>query len=310
MFQMMNEARIGVGLAGAATASVAYREALAYAQDRPQGRTLGTPGGVGPQVPIIEHADVRRMLLRQKAIVEGAMALVGVTARYADVALHAPESVERERAQLLLDLLTPVTKSYPAEHGFEANALAVQVHGGYGYSSEYLPEAWLRDQKLNSIHEGTTGIQGLDLLGRKVMARGGAALSALAQEVLWSVEEARKEELPSELCSAIEGATKTVGDLTMVLGAKGMSGDAAGMMLHSNDYLELASTWIVGWLWLRQATAAKRCLKRGGPHPDVYEGKLLTAKYFIETEVPRIAQLASLCASGEDSYVKMKVEWF
>ena len=310
MFQMMNEARIGVGLAGAATASVAYREALAYAQERPQGRTLGTPSGAGAQVAIIEHADVRRMLLRQKAIVEGAMGLVGVTARYADVALHSPEAAERERAQLLLDLLTPVTKSYPAEHGFEANALAVQVHGGYGYSSEYLPEAWLRDQKLNTLHEGTTGIQGLDLLGRKVMARGGAALTALAHEVQSSVEDARKAEVASDLCNAVEGATKTVGEVTMTLGAKGMSGDPAGMMLHSNDYLELVSAWIVGWIWLRQATAAKRALKRGGPYPDVYEGKLLTAKYFIETELPRVAQLAALCASGEDSYVKMKVEWF
>ncbi|HSQ61915.1 MAG TPA: acyl-CoA dehydrogenase family protein, partial [Polyangiaceae bacterium] len=150
MFQMMNEARIGVGLAASATSSAAYREALAYARTRTQGRPLGARGGA--QVPIIEHADVRRMLLRQKAIAEGSMSLVFATARYADVATHGATPEQRERAQALLDLLTPITKTFPAEKGFEATALAVQVHGGYGYSSEYLPEAWLRDQKLNTIH--------------------------------------------------------------------------------------------------------------------------------------------------------------
>ena len=131
-------------------------------------------------MPIIEHADVRRMLLRQKAIVEGGLGLVVETARLADVAEHAHHADERERARLLLDLLTPIAKTFPAENGFESNALAVQIHGGYGYTSEYLPEAWLRDQKLNTLHEGTTGIQSLDLLGRKVVAGGGAALRALA----------------------------------------------------------------------------------------------------------------------------------
>ncbi|HEX8114180.1 MAG TPA: acyl-CoA dehydrogenase family protein, partial [Kofleriaceae bacterium] len=168
MFQMMNEARIMVGLNGIATASVAYHEAVAYARTRTQGRPLSAKDPAVPPVAIARHPDVRRMLLRQKAIAVGGLVLIARVSSYADLALHASDAAERERAGLLLDLLTPVAKTFPAERGFEANALAVQIHGGYGYSSEYLPEAWLRDQKLNSLHEGTTGIQSIDLLGRKV----------------------------------------------------------------------------------------------------------------------------------------------
>jgi butyryl-CoA dehydrogenase len=181
MFLMMNQARIMVGLNGAATASVAYHEALAYARNRTQGRPLGSKDPTLPQVPIIEHADVRRMLLRQKAIVEGSFALLCFTAKQGDLSEHAEDEATRKRASLLLDALTPIAKSFPAEWGFEANALALQVHGGYGYSSEQLPEAWLRDQKLNSIHEGTTTIHGLDLLGRRIVAEAGAPLRILLE---------------------------------------------------------------------------------------------------------------------------------
>jgi alkylation response protein AidB-like acyl-CoA dehydrogenase len=301
MFQMMNEARIGVGLAAAATASVAYQEALEYARTRLQGRALGQRGG--PQTPIIAHADVRRMLLRQKAICEGAVALVLLTARYADVAAHG-SGESRERAQLLLDLLTPITKTFPAERGFESNALAVQIHGGYGYSSEYLPEAWMRDQKLNSIHEGTTGIQSMDLLGRKVMAKDGAALRLLLGEVEQSIGEAKSAGVPEALVSRVATAGATITDTTMKLAALGMGGDPEGMMRHSVDYLEMMSTFVVSWLWLRQATAAK---KKSGPF---YEGKLRAAQYFIETDLPKIAHLAHLCTSAEDSYAKMRDEHF
>jgi butyryl-CoA dehydrogenase len=190
MFQMMNEARIMIGVNGAATASAAYHEALSYALDRKQGRQLGARGG--EQVSIIEHADVRRMLLRQKAIVEGSFALLGTVARYADISEQGASDEERERAGLLLNLLTPIAKTFPAERGFEANVLAIQVHGGYGYTSEYLPEAYMRDQKLNTLHEGTNAIQSMDLLGRKVMSKGGAPLRALAEEIGSTIARGRE----------------------------------------------------------------------------------------------------------------------
>ena len=172
-----------VGLNATATASVAYHESLLYARGRPQGRPIGSRDKAQAPVPIIEHADVRRMLLRQKAIVEGSLSLVMEAARWADVAAHSDDEKERERAGALLDLITPIAKTFPAERGFDANALALQIHGGYGYSSEYLPEAWLRDQKLNTIHEGTTGIQSIDLLGRKVLREQGRSLALLAQQI-------------------------------------------------------------------------------------------------------------------------------
>lgn len=310
MFQMMNEARLMVGMNGIATASVAYHEAVAYARSRPQGRPLGAKDPASPQVPIIEHADVRRMLLKQKAIVEGGLSLLIHVALYADLSEHAPAEEDRKRYRLLLDLLTPVAKSFPAERGFEANALAVQVHGGYGYSSEYLPESWLRDQKLNSIHEGTTGIQGMDLLGRKVVAGGGAALVALSEEIASAAEAARAAGVETDWISRVERAVETVGALTMQLGGLGASGRAEEMMRHSADYLELFSLLAIAWQWLRQAAVAKQALAAGRGPRDFYEGKLCAAQYWIRAELPKLDALAELCRSNEDSYARMKPEWF
>jgi butyryl-CoA dehydrogenase len=310
MFQMMNEARILVGVSAAATASAAYHESVEYARVRPQGRSMKQRDPAAPQIPIIEHADVRRMLLRQKAIVEGALCLSLCTSRYADLAFHGVTPEARSRAALLLDLLTPVAKSFPAEKGFEANALSVQIHGGYGYSSEYLPEAWLRDQKLNTIHEGTTGIQSMDLLGRKAVAGGGAAIVALLEELAEAAERARAAEVPAAWIEAVTKAGASVAALTAELGAFALSGNVEKMMLHSVDYLELFSALVIGWQWLLQAAAAREGLKRQDALGDFYEGKLCAAQYWIFTEIPRIPALAELCRSAEDSYGRMKPAWF
>jgi len=310
MFQMMNEARISIGADGIGSASVAYHESLSYAASRPQGRPAANKDPRLPQVPILEHADVRRMLLRQKAIVEGGLGLVLQTALFADRARHAATEPERQHAQLLLDLLTPVAKSFPAEKGFESNALALQIHGGYGYTSEYLPEAWLRDQKLNSIHEGTTGIQGLDLLGRKVMANGGAALVALEAEVSGVCRRAENAGVEAAWVSAVREAGGSLNALTEELGARGRAGDVEGMLRHSADYLELFSTYAVAWQWLLQAAAAKEGLAKGVGSRDHLEGKLAAAQYWIRTELPKNAALVTLCRENEDSYARMKPAWF
>jgi butyryl-CoA dehydrogenase len=309
MFQMMNEARIMVGANAVATASVAFHESLAYALDRPQGRALTTRDPASPQVPIVEHADVRRMLLRQKAIVEGGLGLILFTARLADEA-HSPDEAARHQARLLLDLLTPIAKSFPAERGFESNALAVQIHGGYGYSSEYLPEAWLRDQKLNTIHEGTTGIQGQDLLGRKVVAEGGAALGALLAEVERSCARASRAGVDAKWVASVQAAGESIAALTGELGMKGAGGDVEGMMRHSADYLELVSIFAVAWQWLGQAAAAKEGLAAGRGPAGFYEGKLYAAQYWLQTELVRVPALVELVRGGDDSYSTMKAEWF
>ena len=316
MFQMMNEARIMVGLNGVATASVAYHEALAYARERKQGRPLGAKDG--PPVAIVEHADVRRMLLRQKAIVEAGLALVARVSLFSDLAQHAGD----DNAQLLLDLLTPVVKSFPAERGFEANALAIQIHGGYGYSSEYLPEAWLRDQKLNSIHEGTTGIQAADLLGRRAVAKGGAALVALGREIEKACERAREANLIADRhaaghstdrvdpawIAALEHAVRSVGELTGQLATR-------GDLTHATDYLELFSIVVIAWQWLELAAVATEALAgtlpRGAAPRDAgyYRAKLAAAKYWMHTELPRVAHLATLCRTAEDSYAALDPTW-
>ncbi|MET0386963.1 MAG: acyl-CoA dehydrogenase [Polyangiales bacterium] len=307
MFQMMNEARINIGLHGVATASVAYRTSIEYAQTRLQGRAPGNTHA--SSVPIIAHADVRRMLLRQKAISEGGLALVVATARYQDLAEHAESPQERGRAQLLLDLLTPITKSFPAERGFEANALAVQIHGGYGYTSEYLPEAWLRDQKLNSIHEGTTGIQSIDLVGRKVIKTEAGSINTLIDEIGPTLQRARAAGVEESWCAALE---KTLGDLrtlSLELVTRAAK-DPEGVLRHSVDYLDAVSTAVIGWMWLLSAAVAKERLAKGDADRNHCEGKLCAAQYWVYTELPRVQHLIELCRNNEDSYARMQADWF
>ena len=284
MFQMMNEARIMVGLNGVATASVAYQESLEYARTRPQGRPLTARDPAAPQVAIVQHADVRRMLLRQKAIVEGALALLVRTSLYADLARHADD-----RARTLLDLLTPVAKSFPAERGFEANALAVQIHGGYGYSSEYPVEAWLRDQKLNSIHEGTTGIQAIDLLGRRALAPN--ALAVLRDEIARTAARAREAGVPGG--DAVVAAT----DLLVV-------GASPQHLAHATDYLDAFSTVVIAWQWLELAAAAAERAARTG-ETGFTRGKRAACAYWLATELPRVHVLIDLVRSDETSFAAL-----
>lgn len=297
MFQMMNEARLMVGANAAATASVAFHQSVEYALDRKQGRPLGVNDATTAPIALIEHPDVRRMLLRQKAIVEGALALLGIAARFADVSSHHSDEAERTKAKLLLDLLTPIAKTFPSEKGFESNALALQIHGGYGYSSEYLPEAWLRDQKLNSIHEGTTTIQGLDLLGRKVIAGGGAAFLALQEAVLPDLDAAQVD------VSTLKHGFVILGEITATLSMRGSEGDVLGMLGHSADFLEGMSTLIIGWVWVRLANAT------GVRDDDFAIGLRAAASYWLNTEVPLAAVVLARCRD-ERSYLDVPVAVF
>ena len=309
MFVMMNGARLMVGFNAASTASAAFHESLEDAKTRPQGRPLAARDPREPQVPIIEHADVRRMLLRQKSIVEASLALCAQAAKWHDLSEHAAAPEEKARAQRLLDLITPAAKSFPSEKGFESCALALQIFGGYGYTAEYPAESYLRDQKLNTLHEGTTGIQGLDLLGRKAMMDGGALLQTFAEEVESAIEAAKQAgDAHAPLSSFAQQLSDAGGELaatTMALAQKGMSGDRDGMMAHSADYLELFSVIATSWLWLRMATAASRALPSPG-RDEMLRGKLACARYWFATELPRARLLAELIRSAEDSYQSVR----
>lgn len=209
---------------------------------------------------------------------------------------------ERQHARRMLDVLTPIAKSFPAEWGFESNVLAVQVLGGYGYTSEYAPEAYLRDQKLNAIHEGTTGIQGLDLLGRKVMQEGGAGLMSLIEAMQRTAGSARTAGVSIVEVEAFESALARVGSLTATLGARGASGDVQGMMGHSADYLMLMSILAVAWQWLDLWAAA-----HGSSRPEAFRGGIARAgSYWLRTELPRVHALADLCESAEASYLDVR----
>ncbi|WP_216659172.1 acyl-CoA dehydrogenase [Nocardioides sp. zg-1230] len=302
MFHMMNAARLGVGMGATTTAYTAYLKSLEYARSRPQGRRLTAADPGAPQVPIIEHADVRRMLLAQKSYVEGALALNLYCSRLLDVQATARDEEERTEAGRLLDLLTPIAKSWPSQWGQESNSLAIQVLGGSGYTRDYDVEAHWRDQRLNPIHEGTHGIQALDLLGRKVLGGGGASLMALASRIVETVGRARElDGEPAAHADALQAAVDRLGEVTMTLAGLG---DPERTMANATVYLEAAGHVVVAWMWLEQLVAV------GEKAGDFYDGKRAAARYFFRWELPKVGPMLDLLASGDTTTLEMRDAWF
>ncbi len=309
MFHMMNEARIGVGLGAAALGAAGYRASLVYARDRPQGRHPGHKDATSAQVPIIEHADVRRLLLAQKAAVEGALALLLYTAFLVDATKAAPNAETRHETELLLDLLTPIAKSWPSEFCLEANKQAIQVLGGYGYTRDYPVERLYRDNRLNAIHEGTHGIQGLDLLGRKVMQDNGAGIKTLATRIMADVTQAHAFE---NLAAHAEDLAAHLGEAVATTGklAGTASTDPQRGLANATIYLDMMGHVVVAWMWLRQALTASRKLRSDGANLDFLEGKLATCRYFFAYELPKARTQRALLDSLDDTTLTMKPEWF
>ncbi|MFO0724310.1 MAG: acyl-CoA dehydrogenase [Myxococcota bacterium] len=307
MFQMMNEARIMVGANGVSTAMVAYHEAVEYAKTRLQGRKPSAKDPNAPPIPILEHADVRRMLLKHRAIAEGGLLILAYAAHLADRAEHETSAPAKLKAKQLLDIITPIVKTFPAERGFEANALAVQVHGGYGYTSEYMPESWLRDQKLNTLHEGTTGIHSLDLVGRKLASDGGSGGRLLLGELQAMCKEARAAGVGEAEVAAVERALALTAATVGATLKRGMEQGPDAMLLHSASLLELVSTVLVAGRWLVAMGAAERGKKAGDPG-SFYAAKLLTGRYWIQSELPRIEALARECGRANAEFVEMPDE--
>lgn len=312
MFQMMNEARIDVGMGAAAIASAAYYASLEYARQRPQGRRPGAKDPTTPQIPIIQHADVRRMLLFQRAVVEGSLGVIMQCTRWADLARVSEDPEQRERCYLLLDLLTPVAKSYPSEMGILSVSAGLQCLGGYGYCDEFPLEQFYRDARIHPIHEGTTGIQGLDLLGRKVIMREGQAFRFFLEVVEETIQEARVlsglEARAVELEEAL-GKLKTV---TMHLAGVAREGDPEVFLADATLYLELFGIVAVAWQWLKQGIAAQRGLSSGPGEAEkrFYEGKLRTLSYFFGYELPKIQGLSARLMAQDRVTLEIQEEHF
>ncbi len=312
MFQMMNEARISVGRAATAMGYAAYRHALDYARTRRQGRLPGEKDPLREPVAIVEHPDVRRMLLAQKAIVEGAVSLILECAQLVDDEQTAPDDAARRDASALLEVLTPIAKAWPAESCQEAISLAMQTLGGYGFAREYPIEQYFRDNRLNPIHEGTNGVQALDLLGRKVRQDNGAGYRALTQRMTAAVSDAQQiaslADLATELADAIERLTR----VTTTLLVASANTEPARALANASAYLDLVSRTTVAWLWLRQATVAQRALDGGahGDDADFYRGKLQAARYWFGWELPRTQTLAALLERADATPYNMRDDWF
>jgi len=284
MFHMMNEARIGVGTAATMLGMAGYYASLDYARNRPQGRPVGVGGkdASAPQSRIIEHADVKRMLLAQKAFCEGALALELYCARLVDEH-HTAEPQAADDARLLLEVLTPIAKSWPSEWCLEANSLAIQVHGGYGYTRDFPVEQYWRDNRLNMIHEGTHGIQAMDLLGRKVLMEGGRGLQLLAARINATIERAIQVPEMAAHAKALGHALLQVRNATQAAWATGNPGDA---LANAVPYMQGFGHTVLAWIWLDVALAALQA--DAIKSIAATSGRLGATRYFYHYELPKI----------------------
>jgi len=303
MFHMMNEARIGVGTAAVMLGMAGYYASLDYAKNRPQGRPVGPAGKdpAQPQVRIIEHADVKRMLLAQKSYCEGALALELYCARLVDEQ-HTAQPEAADEARLLLEVLTPIAKSWPSEWCLEANSLAIQIHGGYGYTRDFPVEQYWRDNRLNMIHEGTHGIQAADLLGRKVLMEGGRGLQLLAGLVNGTIERAIQRPELAEYANALGKALQQIGATTKSAWATGDPGEA---LANAVPYMQAFGHMVLAWIWLDVALAIPAD-SRHAPHV----GRLAAMRYFYRYELPKIGAWLAVVASRDPTCAQMPEEAF
>jgi len=302
MFHMMNEARIGVGLGAVMLGYAGYEASLEYARQRPQGRPVAAGGkdATQPQVPIIEHADVKRMLLAQKAYVEGGLALELYCARLVDELNTAEDASARGEAGTLLEVLTPIAKSWPSEWCLEANSLAIQVHGGYGYTRDFIVEQLWRDNRLNMIHEGTHGIQALDLLGRKVVMNGGAGLTLLTARMQATIDAAAGQPALADQARALAAALQALNKATQAAWSTAVPEEA---LANATPYLQAFGHLVLAWLWLDVALAAVA-------NQAMAPGKRAAMRYFFAYELPKVDAWLGVVARREPLLREVQESWF
>jgi butyryl-CoA dehydrogenase len=310
MFQMMNEARIGIGLCAAAIAYRGYLLSLDYARQRPQGRLPSCRDPLSQQVRLVEHADVRRMLLAQKTYAEGSLAMcLYASALFEDQHTH-PDPQARRDAALLLDILTPVVKSWPSKYGCASNDLAIQILGGSGYIREYPQEQLYRDQRLNPIHEGAEAIHGIDLLGRKVAMQGGAAYRQFRAAVDATLQQARDVASLAPLSAAFSTPLVRLDAVTAQL-VQLQAADPDRALANATVYLDAFGRITAAWIWLMQALAAQRGLATANEaERDFYTGKLQAARYCCLWELPATLPQFDLLCGVEDTPLTMQDAWF
>ncbi|MFW9617577.1 acyl-CoA dehydrogenase [Aquabacterium sp.] len=313
MFTLMNEARIGVGLGATMLGYAGFEASLAYAKDRPQGRPMTAAGkdAGSPQIPIIQHTDVKRMLMMQKTVAEGGLALAMLCAQLVDDEQTGSEA-EAEKARLLLELLTPIAKSWPSEWALEANSQAIQVLGGAGYTRDFPVEQYWRDNRLNMIHEGTHGIQGMDLLGRKVIMNGGKALAVLAERISETIQNAGQVEGLALHANALAGALQKVGATTKAAWSTAQPEEA---LANATLYLQAFGHTVLAWIWLELALAAKAAQAEGqwdkSPLGDGFlKGKLAAADYFFGYELPKIDAWLAVVSRRDLTCARVEADWF
>ena len=303
MFHMMNEARIAIGMAAAMLGLAGYEASLEYAKTRTQGRPVGASGKDASQPPVrlIEHADIKRMLLTQKAYCEGALALLLYCARLVDEQ-HTGDAASADEARLLLEVLTPIAKSWPCENCLEANSLAIQIHGGYGYTRDFPVEQYWRDNRLNMIHEGTHGIQAMDLLGRKVLMEGGRGLQLLAERINATIERAIQQPALAPHANALAKALARVGAVTKAAWATGNPTEA---LANAVPYMQAFGHVVLAWTWLELALVADAS-KNGA----TAEGVAGATRYFFHYELPKIDAWLRVVESRDMTCADMPEEAF
>ncbi|MEP2280539.1 acyl-CoA dehydrogenase [Maribacter sp.] len=306
MFLMMNGARIGVGRGGAAIATAAYHASLNYANERPQGRKLTSTGKKDAneeQTLIINHPDVRRMLLLQKAVSEGSLSLIFLAAKYQDLSLSSTTAEEREKYRLLLEILTPVVKTYPSEMGKASVDNGVQVLGGYGFCSDYILQQYLRDIRIFALYEGTTGIQSQDLLGRKITMNNGKALQLLSEEIKNSIKASMAHDSLAPYAKKLASKLELTQEVLQSLMGFAMKGDYQRFLADATPFMEFFSNILIGWLWLDLAREAQNALVTGNKanSTEFYESKIHTMQFYFKYELPKTSGLAEILKDNKEA---------
>ena len=310
MFIMMNAARLGVGIQGLSQAEVAYQNAVAYALDRRQGRALTGPAEPEQQAdPIFVHPDVRRMLMDAKAFTEGMRALCLWGALQVDLSHKAATEEEREQADMLIGLLTPVIKGYGTDKGYEVATNMQQVFGGHGYIEEWGMSQFVRDARIAQIYEGTNGVQAMDLCGRKLAQKGGAAVQAFFKVVGDDIAEAKGDETLAPLAEAMEKALGQQQAATMWFMQNAMQ-NPNHLGAGAHHYMHIMGIVTLGWMWLRMAKVAQAALAAGTDDKAFYEAKLTTARYYMDRYLPDAGALRRKLETGSDSMMALSEEAF